>query len=174
MGRNRFACVEPRHAHTRSLHWAARIECLCTTTETPLFCPGTRCFSPLVTACTPPPCARGRLTVDAILLFAKPLPSFSFVSDISCRGRHLNGCSSSIKRCALACLAFKSHGWLSVAEKSRQHARFCRDRRWALLLRCARTDVPTYVLEIEGGGQLIRPQHDAASSAKRQAWGTET
>lgn len=118
MGRDRFACVEPRHAHTRSLHWMTRIECLCTTAETPLFCPGTRCFSPLVTMCTPLPCAQGRLTVDAILLSAKPLPSFSFVSDISCRGQHLNGCSSAIKRCALACLAFESHGWLSVAHRA--------------------------------------------------------
>lgn len=105
---------------------------------------------PLVTMCTPLPCAQGWLPVDAILLCGTALPSLSFVSDVSCRSQHLNGVSSAIKRCALAGLAFESPGWPSVAQKAGSTRAFGRDRRWALLLlRCARTDVPTYVLDTE-------------------------
>lgn len=112
--------------------------------------------------CTPLPCAPARLPVDAILLSGKPLPSFSFVSAVSCRGRHLNGCSSAIKRCALACLAFESHGWLSVAQENRQHARFW--SRQALGPAAVCPDRCAYVriemeMEIEGGW----PAHTATA-----------
>jgi hypothetical protein len=108
-----------RDMHIQDLS-TAMMECLCTTTETPLFFllpRHTLSPYPLVTMCTPLPCAPA-LPVDAMLLCAKPLPSSSFVSDVSCRGQAPRRLLLRHQTLCFGVPCFRSHGWPSVAQKA--------------------------------------------------------